>query len=208
MRISSSRSLRTTVPRFSRDSNSAWDIRISHTTRETTVLSKHFGEKDAITLDGWKKRGGYTALQKALGMTPADIVNVVKDSGLRGRGGAGFPTGIKWSFMKPGDGKPHYLCCNADESEPGTFKDREIMRWTPHALIEGCAIGSLRDRRRDVLHLHSRRIHGVHQARRSRPQGLLRGRHPRQERDGQRARRSTSTSIAAPARTSAAKRRR
>ncbi len=66
----------------------------------------------------------------------------MKDSGLRGRGGAGFPTGLKWSFMKPGDGKPHYLCCNADESEPGTFKDREIMRWTPHALIEGCAIGS------------------------------------------------------------------
>jgi NADH-quinone oxidoreductase subunit F len=75
-------------------------------------------------------------------MTPADIVGIVKDSGLRVRGGAGFPTGLKWSFMKPGDGKPHYLCCNADESEPGTFKDREIMRWTPHALIEGCAIGS------------------------------------------------------------------
>ena len=110
--------------------------------RETPVLSKHFGEKEAITLDGWKKRGGYVALEKALGMTPADIVNVVKDSGLRGRGGAGFPTGLKWSFMKPGDGKPQYLCCNADESEPGTFKDREIMRWTPHALIEGCAIGA------------------------------------------------------------------
>jgi NADH-quinone oxidoreductase subunit F len=110
--------------------------------REALVLSKHFGEKDATTLAGWKKRGGYAALEKALGMTPADIVNVVKDSGLRGRGGAGFPTGLKWSFMKVGDGKPHYLCCNADESEPGTFKDREIMRWTPHALIEGCAIGS------------------------------------------------------------------
>ena len=110
--------------------------------RETTVLSKYFGDRDAIGLDGWRKRGGYVALEKALGMTPAEIVNVVKDSGLRGRGGAGFPTGLKWSFMKPGDGKPHYLCCNADESEPGTFKDREIMRWTPHALIEGCAIGS------------------------------------------------------------------
>jgi NADH-quinone oxidoreductase subunit F len=110
--------------------------------RETTVLSKYFGDREAITLDGWKKRGGYTALETALGMAPADIVNVVKDSGLRGRGGAGFPTGVKWSFMKPGDGKPHYLCCNADESEPGTFKDREIMRWTPHALVEGCAIGS------------------------------------------------------------------
>jgi NADH-quinone oxidoreductase subunit F len=110
--------------------------------KETTVLSQYFGDREAITLDGWKTRGGYKALKTALGMSPADIVNVVKDSGLRGRGGAGFPTGVKWSFMKPGDGKPHYLCCNADESEPGTFKDREIMRWTPHALIEGCAIGS------------------------------------------------------------------
>jgi NADH-quinone oxidoreductase subunit F len=110
--------------------------------REVTVLSKYFGDAEAITLDGWKKRGGYTALKKALGMSPAEIVTMVKDSGLRGRGGAGFPTGVKWSFMKPGDGKPHYLCCNADESEPGTFKDREIMRWTPHALVEGCAIGS------------------------------------------------------------------
>jgi NADH-quinone oxidoreductase subunit F len=110
--------------------------------RETVVLSKYFGDQDAIGLDGWRKRGGYVALEKALGMTPADIVGVVKESGLRGRGGAGFPTGLKWSFMKPGDGKPHYLCCNADESEPGTFKDREIMRWTPHALIEGCAIGA------------------------------------------------------------------
>ncbi len=110
--------------------------------RETLVLSQYFGDRDAISLDGWRKRGGYVALEKALGMTPAEIVNIVKDSGLRGRGGAGFPTGLKWSFMKPGDGKPHYLCCNADESEPGTFKDREIMRWTPHALIEGCAIGS------------------------------------------------------------------
>jgi NADH-quinone oxidoreductase subunit F len=109
---------------------------------ETTVLSQHFGEREAVTLDGWKKRGGYKALRTALGMTPGDIVNVVKESGLRGRGGAGFPTGVKWSFMKPGDGKPHYLCCNADESEPGTFKDRELMRWTPHALVEGCAIGS------------------------------------------------------------------
>ena len=110
--------------------------------RETPVLSKHFGDPEARTLAGWRQRGGYRALEQALGMAPADIVNVVKESGLRGRGGAGFPTGMKWSFMKPGDGKPHYLCCNADESEPGTFKDREIMRWTPHALIEGVAIGA------------------------------------------------------------------
>jgi len=110
--------------------------------RETPVLSRHFGDPDARTLAGWRQRGGYRALEQALGQTPAEIVTTVKDSGLRGRGGAGFPTGMKWSFMKPGDGKPHYLCCNADESEPGTFKDREIMRWTPHALIEGCAIGA------------------------------------------------------------------
>jgi NADH-quinone oxidoreductase subunit F len=110
--------------------------------KETPILSKHFGEPQSRTLDGWKQRGGYRALQQALGMTPADIVNVIKESGLRGRGGAGFPTGSKWSFMKPGDGKAHYLCVNADESEPGTFKDREIMRWTPHALLEGTAIGA------------------------------------------------------------------
>jgi NADH-quinone oxidoreductase subunit F len=110
--------------------------------RESTVLSKHFGDPDARTLSGWRNRGGYRAMEQALALEPAAIVQTVKDSGLRGRGGAGFPTGVKWSFMKPGDGKPHYLCCNADESEPGTFKDREIMRWTPHSLIEGCAIGA------------------------------------------------------------------
>jgi NADH-quinone oxidoreductase subunit F len=107
--------------------------------RETPVLSQHFGDPAAISLEGWKKRGGYRGLERALAMDPAAVTALVKDSGLRGRGGAGFPTGMKWSFLKP-DGRPHYLCCNADESEPGTFKDREIMRWTPHALIEGCAI--------------------------------------------------------------------
>jgi NADH-quinone oxidoreductase subunit F len=106
--------------------------------RETPVLSEHFGDPEARTLAGWKARGGYQALEQALSMDPVAVQNVVKDSGLRGRGGAGFPAGIKWSFMKP-DGKPHYLCCNGDESEPGTFKDREIMRWTPHALVEGVA---------------------------------------------------------------------
>jgi NADH-quinone oxidoreductase subunit F len=107
--------------------------------RETPVLSQHFGDPAAISLEGWRKRGGYRGLERALAMEPGAVTTLVKDSGLRGRGGAGFPTGVKWSFLKP-DGRPHYLCCNADESEPGTFKDREIMRWTPHALIEGCAI--------------------------------------------------------------------
>ena len=110
--------------------------------RENTVLSQHFGDAEATTLAGWRKRGGYRALEQALGMDPVAVQNVVKESGLRGRGGAGFPTGLKWSFMKIGDGKPHFLCVNADESEPGTFKDREIMRWTPHALIEGSAIAA------------------------------------------------------------------
>ncbi len=110
--------------------------------RETVVLSKYFGDAAARTYDGWMERGGYQALKQALAMTPEAIIEVVKASGLRGRGGAGFPTGLKWSFMPKGDGKPHYLVCNADESEPGTFKDREIMRWTPHGLIEGCAIAA------------------------------------------------------------------
>jgi NADH-quinone oxidoreductase subunit F len=108
--------------------------------KETVVLSQYFGDGEARTYDGWVKRGGYEALQKALGMEPAQVTDLVKESGLRGRGGAGFPTGLKWSFMPKEKKRPHYLCCNADESEPGTFKDREIMRWTPHALIEGCAI--------------------------------------------------------------------
>jgi NADH-quinone oxidoreductase subunit F len=108
--------------------------------KETVVLSQYFGDPEARTYAGWVKRGGYEALRQALSKSPGDIIETVKESGLRGRGGAGFPTGVKWSFMPKEKTKPHYLCCNADESEPGTFKDREIMRWTPHALIEGCAI--------------------------------------------------------------------
>ncbi len=110
--------------------------------RETVVLSRYFGDAGARSYRGWVERGGYAALRQALGMAPDEVTAVVKESGLRGRGGAGFPTGLKWSFMPKGDGKPHYLICNADESEPGTFKDREIMRWTPHQLLEGCAIAA------------------------------------------------------------------
>ncbi|MBA4157216.1 MAG: NADH-quinone oxidoreductase subunit NuoF [Gemmatimonadetes bacterium] len=109
---------------------------------EVRVLSKYFGDPGARTLKGWEARGGYRPLRKALGMGRGDVVNEVKASGLRGRGGAGFPTGVKWSFMPQASERPHYLLCNADESEPGTFKDRELIRWTPHALIEGCLIGA------------------------------------------------------------------
>ena len=108
--------------------------------KETVVLSEYFGDAAARSYDGWIERGGYEALKRVLEMGPADVIEIVKASGLRGRGGAGFPCGLKWSFMPKEKTKPHYLCCNADESEPGTFKDREVMRWTPHALIEGCAI--------------------------------------------------------------------
>jgi len=110
--------------------------------KETVILSKHFGEADARSYKGWVKRGGYRALERALATEPAKLIDTVKESGLRGRGGAGFPTGLKWSFMPREKKKPHYLCVNADESEPGTFKDREIMRWTPHALVEGTAIAA------------------------------------------------------------------
>jgi NADH-quinone oxidoreductase subunit F len=110
--------------------------------KETLVLSKYFGDPQARTLKGWEERGGYKALRKALDMPRSEVVGLVKDSGLRGRGGAGFPTGVKWSFMPQEKSRPHYLVCNADESEPGTFKDRELIRWTPHQLIEGCLIGA------------------------------------------------------------------
>ncbi len=110
--------------------------------KETVVLSKHFGDAEARSLKGWRKRGGYETLEKALKMDPAAVTEEVKNSGLRGRGGAGFPTGLKWSFMPKEKKRAHYLCVNADESEPGTFKDREIMRWTPHALLEGTAIAA------------------------------------------------------------------
>jgi NADH-quinone oxidoreductase subunit F len=94
------------------------------------------------TMSGYKANGGYKALEKALKMNQADIVEEVKKSGLRGRGGAGFPTGMKWSFIAKPEGVPRHLVCNADESEPGTFKDRFLMQKKPHILIEGMIISS------------------------------------------------------------------
>jgi NADH-quinone oxidoreductase subunit F len=93
------------------------------------------------TLETYVQHGGYDGLKKSLGMAPDQIVEMVKASGLRGRGGAGFPTGMKWQFVDKKSPKPRYIVCNADESEPGTFKDHVIMERNPHLLIEGCAIG-------------------------------------------------------------------
>ena len=92
--------------------------------------------------DTYRKHGGYRAAEKAFKMSPADIVEEVKKSGLRGRGGAGFPTGLKWSFLAKPEGVPRHLVCNADESEPGTFKDRYLMEFHPHLFIEGLLISS------------------------------------------------------------------
>jgi NADH-quinone oxidoreductase subunit F len=90
----------------------------------------------------YRREGGYAAVEKAFKMAPADVVEEVKKSGLRGRGGAGFPTGMKWSFLAKPEGVPRYLVCNADESEPGTFKDRYLMEFIPHLLIEGLIASS------------------------------------------------------------------
>lgn len=92
--------------------------------------------------EAYRRSGGYAAVEKAFKMSPAEIVEEVKKSGLRGRGGAGFPTGMKWSFLAKPEGVPRYLVCNADESEPGTFKDRYLMEFLPHLLIEGLIVSS------------------------------------------------------------------
>ena len=105
------------------------------------LLTKHVREPNSHTLDFYTRHGGYNALRKALGMTPDAVIDTVKASGLRGRGGAGFPTGMKWQFVDKKSTKPRYICCNADESEPGTFKDHVLMERNPHLLFEGCLIG-------------------------------------------------------------------
>ena len=104
------------------------------------VLTRNLGNPEVLGLAGYRTAGGYEGLEKALKMEPGDVTDVVKASGLRGRGGAGFPAGLKWSFIPKGNEAPKYLVCNADESEPGTFKDRILMESDPHQLIEGCAI--------------------------------------------------------------------
>lgn len=110
---------------------------------EAGILFKDVNTRDPQCwhLKAYEERGGYQALKKIIdeNLTPEQVIEIVKNSGLRGRGGAGFPTGIKWGFM-PKDDQEKYVVCNSDEGEPGTFKDRDIMRFNPHALVEGMII--------------------------------------------------------------------
>jgi len=107
------------------------------------VLLKYVHDPRTREIDRYMELGGYAAARRVLKeLTPAEVIETTKATGLRGRGGAGFPTGMKWSFVPKNTGKPTYLCCNADESEPGTCKDRVILERDPHQLIEGMIIAS------------------------------------------------------------------
>lgn len=138
----------------------------------TPILTAHWDDPKSFEIESYKKHGGYVALKNSLKMTPDEVIGIVKDSGLRGRGGAGFPTGLKWSFVPQNDGKPHYLVVNADESEPGACKDIPLMLANPHALVEGIAIASYAIRanhafiyiRGEVPHVIRRVMNAVEQA--------------------------------------------
>jgi NADH-quinone oxidoreductase subunit F len=139
----------------------------------TPVLSAFWDDPQSWTMQTYQRNGGYQALRKALAMQPEEIVAEVKNSGLRGRGGAGFPTGLKWSFLPKPDGLPRYLVVNADESEPGTCKDVPLMLATPHFLIEGVLITSYAIRaekafiyvRGEVVHVYRRLLAAIEEAR-------------------------------------------
>jgi NADH-quinone oxidoreductase subunit F len=139
----------------------------------TPELTARWDEPDSFTLAGYLRDGGYRALPKALGMQPDEVIQTMKDSVLRGRGGAGFPTGLKWGFIPKGGGKPHYLVVNADESEPGACKDMPTLLANPHALVEGLIIASYAIDahlafiyvRGEVLHVIRRVHHAVAEAR-------------------------------------------
>src|SRR5271154_1109344 len=107
---------------------------------EVKILTKRFGLKNSESLDAYLATDGFKAFRKAVEMTPEQIIEEVKASALRGRGGAGFPTGLKWSFVPRTSPKPKYVICNSDESEPGTCKDRLLMENDPHQLLEGMII--------------------------------------------------------------------
>ncbi|MBN1944416.1 MAG: NADH-quinone oxidoreductase subunit NuoF [Bradymonadales bacterium] len=112
----------------------------AHFGSECNVLMARRGTPTATDIDVYLQTGGYQALPKALKMAPGEVMGEVKAANIRGRGGAGFPAGVKWGFLAKGTGKPTYLICNADEGEPGTFKDRQILQYDPHLLIEGMVI--------------------------------------------------------------------
>src|SRR5215470_4293356 len=101
------------------------------------VLLRRVGKPNSQSLAGYRADGGYRALAKALELPPAKVIEIVKDSGLRGRGGAGFPCGVKWTFLPKDHPGPIYLCVNGDESEPGTFNNRVLMEEDPHQVLEG-----------------------------------------------------------------------
>ncbi|HSJ49709.1 MAG TPA: NADH-quinone oxidoreductase subunit NuoF [Actinomycetota bacterium] len=106
------------------------------------ILTANWGNPDVFAIDGYREAGGYEGLRAAVGMTSAEVTETVKASGLRGRGGAGFPTGVKWSFVPQDTGKPTYAVANFDESEPGTFNNRELVEREPHQFLEGLAIAA------------------------------------------------------------------
>ena len=109
----------------------------------TNYLTEHFAKDEYRTLDGYQSAGGYQAARRALGeMSPSEVIDLVKEAGLQGRGGAGFLTGMKWSFMPKGTERPKFLVCNADESEPGSFKDRIMLERGPHQILEGILIAA------------------------------------------------------------------
>src|SRR5579863_4283355 len=110
---------------------------------ETKVLSRRFGLPNSASIETYLASDGYKGFEKALNMQRKDTIEEVKVSNLRGRGGAGFPTGMKWSFVPRNSPKPKYIVVNADESEPGTCKDRLLMEYDPHQLIEGMLIAGL-----------------------------------------------------------------
>jgi NADH-quinone oxidoreductase subunit F len=109
--------------------------------KRTDYLTKNYGKPDGFGLQAYEASGGYRAVRRVLTMPKEAVVEEAKKAHVRGRGGAGFDCGTKWSFMPKPGGKPHYLVINADEGEPGTFKDRSLMEQNPHAVLEGCMIG-------------------------------------------------------------------
>ena len=146
--------------------------------KRTDYLTKNYGRADGWGLQAYEANGGYRPVRRALSMSREAVVDEAKKAHVRGRGGAGFDCGTKWSFMPKPNGKPHYLVINADEGEPGTFKDRTIMEQNPHSVIEGCIIGCYAIGAhvcyiyvRDELHLSKARLWGA--IREARAKGYL-----------------------------------